>query len=159
MITDTTENFSLKDKVWLNPEKACKVLSYVVDIRFILRFYFSMNPIAKGYVMDFMKKNKTFAKLGYEDLTQTKFPQYIKKVNAKDFEQRHSTINFEDYCKRRSTSEVSFKFIFRALNVIYHKARNTSVLKIAFLMWTEQNILSNENVSSFRAKTKTTNNR
>ena len=52
---DTTTDLSLKDNVWSNEKKACKVVPYAMDSNFIWNYYFSINPTAKEYVTNFLK--------------------------------------------------------------------------------------------------------
>ena len=55
MFGDTTTDLSLKDNVWSNEKKACKVVPYAMDSNFIWNYYFSINPTAKEYVTNFLK--------------------------------------------------------------------------------------------------------
>ena len=99
LIDDAKYNFSLKDKIWLDPKKPCKVLPFVLNFSFVLKFFFSMNPVAKDYVLEFMKKNKQFPKT-FEKNFEMKLPVYLKMLNTKDHEQRVTNVVFEAFASK-----------------------------------------------------------
>ena len=99
LIDDVKHNFSLKDKVWLDPRKPCKVLPFVLDSIFNWKFFFSMNTVVKEYIMDFMKKNKKFPKT-FEKHFKMKLPEYIKMLNTKDYGERPTRLLFEEFASK-----------------------------------------------------------
>ena len=99
LIDDAKDNFSLKDKVWLDPKKPCKVLPFVLDSIFSWKLFFSMNPLAKDYITDFMKKNKQLPKT-FEKHFKMKLPVYFKMLNAKGYEQRVTNVLFESFASK-----------------------------------------------------------
>ena len=56
-LADVSKKFSVKDKVWLDVNKAREVEQFVVETSFIWNFYFSINPSAKEFVKKIHKNN------------------------------------------------------------------------------------------------------